>query len=138
MEANMRAIVFGLLCLVSAICAPSFVPTGARADEAEDRAAKLVTGALGKVVRDENAPGKPVVEVRLYFMEGADAGLKELAALKDLKELGLNFSDTTDAGLKDLAALNQLQEFHLRQTKVTDAGLKGLAELKQLRSLDLG
>ena len=45
----------------------------------------------------------------------------------------------TDAGLKELAALKQLQSLDLIGcNKVTDAGLKELAALKQLQSLNLG
>ena len=40
----------------------------------------------------------------------------------------------TDAGLKELAAFKELTELDLRATKVTGAGLKGLATHKALRS----
>ena len=43
----------------------------------------------------------------------------------------------TDAGLKELAGLKNLQSLNLDDTKVTDAGLKELAGLKSLQSLDL-
>ena len=45
-----------------------------------------------------------------------------------LKMVDLVFSKVTDAGLKELARLKQLQSLWLGGTKVTDAGLK---ELKQ-------
>jgi internalin A len=66
-----------------------------------------------------------------------DAGLKELAALKELRALDLTDTKVTDAGLKELAALKQLQALRLFDTRVTDAGLKELAALKQLRTLGL-
>ena len=42
-----------------------------------------------------------------------DAGLKELAVLKDLQVLDLFHTQVTDAGLKELAGLKSLQELHL-------------------------
>jgi len=51
----------------------------------------------------------------------------------------LNLSDTTmgDAGLKELAGLKNLTSLSLLRTKVTNAGLEGLAGLKQLTALSL-
>ncbi len=43
----------------------------------------------------------------------------------------------TDAGLKELAGLKNLQSLSLGRTKVTDVGLKELAGLKSLQTLDL-
>ena len=52
--------------------------------------------------------------------------------------LDLSFSGMTDAGLKELASLKQLTSLYLGGTQVTDAGLKELAPLKQLTYLELG
>jgi len=89
--------------------------------------------------RDDKAEGKPVRSVDLGLCDVTDAGLKELAALKQLQSLNLiRCEKVTDAGLKELAALKQLQSLDLRGCdKVTDAGLKELAALKQLQSLKL-
>jgi len=43
----------------------------------------------------------------------------------------------TDAGLAELADLKQLNWLSLHGTKVTDAGLKELKDLKQLTTLGL-
>jgi internalin A len=43
----------------------------------------------------------------------------------------------TDAGLKELAALKNLQWLEPGGTKITDAGLKELAGLKNLQWLNL-
>jgi hypothetical protein len=70
-----------------------------------------------------------------------DAGLKELAKLKQLQMLDLHFTQVTGAGLKELAELQQLQTLQLVNNRVTDAGMKGLAELNQIQTLvleDLG
>jgi internalin A len=64
-----------------------------------------------------------------------DAGLKELAGHKNLQWLDLSYTQVTDAGLKELAGLKSLKELDLRVTKVTDAGLKELVALKNLQRL---
>jgi Leucine-rich repeat (LRR) protein len=83
----------------------------------------------------------PTVDVPFgldFFQSDAtDAGLKELAHLKNLAKLSLMFTKVTDAGLKELAPLKNLAELDLFDTKVTDAGLKELAPLKNLVSLNL-
>jgi uncharacterized protein (TIGR03067 family) len=66
-----------------------------------------------------------------------DAGLKELAGLKNLQSLNLDFTPVSDAGLRDLAGLQSLQHLSVMGTKVSDAGLKELAGLKNLQSLNL-
>ncbi len=57
-----------------------------------------------------------------------DAGLKELAGLKNLTALDLHTTEVTDAGLKELAGLTTLTMLNLDRTKVTDAGLKELVD----------
>jgi internalin A len=108
-----------------------------RADDAEDNAVKTIQKLGGRVTRDENAEGKPIVRAELGFTKMTDAGLKELTGLKKLKELFLHRTEVTDAGLKELAAFEHLETLYLGGTKVTDAGLKELSGLKQLRVLDL-
>jgi poly(3-hydroxybutyrate) depolymerase len=66
-----------------------------------------------------------------------DAGLKEVATLKQLRALHLGNTKVTDAGLKTLAGLEHLEILALNGAQVTDPGLKALAALKQLRSLNL-
>ena len=80
------------LCLCSA----------GRADDAEDKAVAFVEKLGGKVTRDEKAPGKPVITVSLNDTKVTDAGLKELATLKNLTTLDLGFTKVTDAGVKEL------------------------------------
>ena len=65
-----------------------------------------------------------------------DAGLKELAGLKNLQSLNLAYTKVTDAGLKELAGAEELAiRCTFTHTKVTDAGLKELAGLKSLQTL---
>jgi hypothetical protein len=65
-----------------------------------------------------------------------DAGLRELAAFKNLTFLSLPES-VTDAGLKELAPLKTLTKLYLKPTKVTDVGLRELAPLANLTELTL-
>jgi hypothetical protein len=66
-----------------------------------------------------------------------DAGLKELAALEQLRLLDLRGGRMTDAGLKDLSACQRLQALDLTGTQVTDEGLKEIARLPRLQALYL-
>ena len=68
---------------------------------------------------------------------GTAAGVKELAAAKQLSQLGLALTALGDEGVKDLAALAQVKALNLGGTRITDAGLKALAALKQLEALGL-
>ena len=66
--------------------------------------------------------------IALYLSGAAvtDAGLKELASLKNLTTLDLSATKVTDAGLKELTALKNLAALILSDTQVTDAGVKEL------------
>jgi hypothetical protein len=66
-----------------------------------------------------------------------DAGLKDVAKLKNLKSLDLGGTRITDLGLKDVAKLQKLEDLDLSSTKITTAGLREVAKLKNLTSLDL-
>ena len=66
-----------------------------------------------------------------------DAGLRELAGLKNLSTLDLAWTNVTDAGMKELAALKNLSTLDLSATKVTGAGMRELAALKDLTNLYL-
>ena len=60
-------------------------------------------------------------------MNVTDAGLKELAGLKDLQSLNLHHTQVTDAGMKELAGLKGLHTLRLDNTSITEGGLKELA-----------
>ncbi len=106
--------------------------------DAEAKGVAAVERLGGTVTRDEERPGKPVVEVHLGFSQATDADLKELAGLKRLQVLALPHTAVTDAGLKELAALPALRKLYLNDTGVTDAGMKELARLRSLQTLYLG
>src|SRR5687768_11468193 len=89
----------------------------ARADEAS--AVKAIKNLGGKVTRDDKLPGKPVIGANLFDTQVTDAGLKELADLKQLTSLYLGqCSLVTDAGLKELKDLKQLTSLNLFATNV--------------------
>jgi hypothetical protein len=114
---------------------PSWTTICVRADEAEGKAVNAIQKLGGRITRDMKATDNPIVSVDLGKTKVTDAGLKDLAGLKQLQWLNLTKTQVTDAGLKHLAGLKQLRELDLRNIKVTDAGLKHLAGLKQLRLL---
>ena len=66
-----------------------------------------------------------------------DAGLAELASMKNLRRLHLEHTPVTDAGLVHVAGLHDLEYLNLYATSVTDAGLAHLAPLTHLRRLYL-
>jgi hypothetical protein len=111
---------------------------GGTSPEAEAKSAGEVERLGGKVIRDEDRPGRPVVEVRLSYTKAGDSDLKALAGLKRLRLLALSFTPVTDEGLKNLSALKGLEGLYLNDTEVTDARLRDLAGLKGLRTLYLG
>src|SRR5262245_3500831 len=106
------------------------------ADEAA--AVKAIEKLGGRVTRDDNRPGKPVVAVNLFGAKVTETGLKELKELKSLQALKLSGIKVTDVGLRELKELKSLQSLSLIDTQVTDAGLKELKQLKGLRDLRLG
>src|SRR5688572_16503559 len=118
----MRSIL--LLSWVICLAAPL-----ARADDAADKAADKVAARGGIVVRDQNAPGRPVVEVNFTGVAAAEAGFVELVRSVfgnvPLKGMG----QTTDADLEALPDLPHLQKLNVGYTKVTDEGLITLVQL---------
>lgn len=76
-----------------------------------------------------------VVALSVRYSKVGDAGLKELAPLKNLTKLNLEHTKVTDAGLHHLAAFPKLRSLDLRDTQVTDEGLKHLVGLSELREL---
>jgi hypothetical protein len=66
-----------------------------------------------------------------------DAGLEQVARMKNLSRLHLERTGLTDAGLEHLAGLPELAYLNLYGTKVTDAGLACLKADPKLRQLYL-
>jgi internalin A len=113
-------------------------PTVARVDEAEDRSVAFVKKLGGRVYRADYKPGRPVIGVDLVQSKITDAGLGQLAGLRELTKLQLHNTSIGDTGLQELAVFKQLQELTLDGTKISPAGLRALAGLNQLSWLGLG
>ena len=121
------------LVLLTALMASGPV---ARADKAEDEAAKLIEAAGGSVVRNPGQPGKPVIGVVLPPKTG-NAELKALATFKTLLAVSAHcpFTDATATEVAERKTLVQLVLFDAKG--VTDAGLKDIAGLTNLKQLVL-
>jgi Leucine-rich repeat (LRR) protein len=113
------------------------VPSLLKADEAEDKAVKLIEKLKGKYERDKDAGGRPIIFIELGYTKVTDPDIEELTSLKKLTQLDICGTKLTEAGLKEVAKLQQLRWLALDETKVTEAGLKEVAQLKQLESLYL-
>jgi RNA polymerase sigma factor (sigma-70 family) len=67
--------------------------------------------------------------------QATDAGVKELARLKELRTLTLIGPDVTDASVKELVALRKLKKLQFHSPRITGESLKALATLPQLEEL---
>jgi internalin A len=120
-----------------------FAALGASYDTTTDPRTKQAIHAflMPKTTQDHDLktlPNPPFAfTLNLTLTQVGNAGLKELAVLKNLTTLKLSNTAVTSAGLKELAALKNLTDLDLRNTEVTDAGVKELAALKNLTHLDL-
>jgi hypothetical protein len=100
-------------------------------------------GRISWLHRAQGAGGKrpltsaDVIALDLAGTSVTDAGLKELADLRNLHSLNLNNTEVTDKGLKELARFKRLETLNLDSCHVTDAGLRELAELSGLKVLTL-
>lgn len=113
-------------------------PARSRAEDAEEKALKVVERRGGSVRREGNMSKGAVIEVNLHGSSIPDDDLKELVAFKKLVVLDLyRCTKVTDAGVKDFGALKDLQVIVLAHTQVTDASVKRLATCKSLTRLDL-
>ena len=67
-------LVLGLILVISMGCSRPAPPTENTPEDTEDMAVAFVEKLGGKVIRDENQPGKPVVEVDLTARKATDVG----------------------------------------------------------------
>jgi Leucine-rich repeat (LRR) protein len=100
--------------------------------------AALATKFAGKLTRDAEAEGQPIVGVEIHNAQLTDRDLGQLRDLKMLRKLNLDgCAGLTDAGLPYLANLTALQELDLGHTRVKGDGLVHLKGLKELTRLFL-
>jgi len=113
------------LLLSLTVCLAAY---GQEPADQEEQAVSAILKLGGKVERDENLPGRPVVGVDLRITNITDSDLKNLKGLKGLQVLDLSRNEITDAGLKNLQELKGLQMLRLSATPITAAGLKDLKQ----------
>jgi internalin A len=126
----------------------------------EEKAIALLTKFRYRFVRDEDQPGKPVIEVRIVGRQVEDEVFKQLPTLKELRSLrictygsnvdlaltglkdmkklrrlNLEMCDLTDFSTKQIGMATGLRDVNIRYTRTTDAMLKELGGLKQLQKL---
>src|SRR6266705_2502665 len=80
----------------------------------------------GRIKREDNNSGKPVVEVDLSLSQVTDSDLTGLKQFKRLMVLNLSHcSKVTNVGLKELKELKQLRSLNLIHCEnVKDAGIE--------------
>lgn len=83
------------------------------------------------------AVGEQLVWLNLANTSVTDAGLKVLAAFKNLRRLHLEKTGVGDEGLASVKGLAEIQYLNLYGTKVTDKGLATLSGLKKLKNVYL-
>jgi hypothetical protein len=79
----------------------------------------------------------PIVEKAVREDPKKPTGELTEADLAKVTQLVLSATQITDAGLKDVAKLKNLKDLDLRAAQITDAGLKDIAKMQQLRRLRL-
>jgi hypothetical protein len=130
-----------ILTVVVTLMMPPFVTMAAQDSAtamADEAAALLAVEKLGgKVTRDVELPGMPVVAVNLFGADVTNAALKEFKDLTCLRTLNLDDTRVTDEGLQYLKDLPCLRTLYLAGTRVTNHGLKELKNCQSLRKLDL-
>lgn len=107
-------------------------------NEAEDRAVAAIEKLGGKVERDKNKPGSPVVSVNLSSLKVTNKDLEHLKELHALESLDLSLNPITDGGLMHLKDMKRLRSLQLAFTNITGAGLEHLEGLSQLENLHVG
>lgn len=117
---------------------PGDVQAGPSGDSARDRALAMVKSLGGEVRLDEQAAGRPIVEIRLLTTRVTDDQLGELRALWSLRILDLTQTRISDAGLARLRGHEGLRSLLVLDTRVTDRGLEHIATMSGLEKLLVG
>ena len=128
-----QPVVLGLLVLMCA--GPPAHSQQPPAGPDPDRIIAEVQRLGGRIERDENRQGKPIIGIDLKGRDLDDSGLAAFRGLTGLRELNLRGTLITDAGLVHLQGLQSLESLDLSETRITDAGLEQLAHLENLSEL---
>ena len=104
---------------------------------AQEQTVAAIEQSGGSVTRDLQAEGHPITKVVLDGKPVADAKLRDLNGLAELRDLILRQTHITDAGLVHLGTMGQLRVLDLDDNRVSDTGLMHLGALTSLRGLYL-
>jgi hypothetical protein len=107
-------------------------------DQAPDRVVALVERLGGQIERDDTAPGRPIVGIRLATTRVSDDDLGTLRSLSSLRSLDLAQTHISDAGLDLLRGHEGLRSLVLFDTRVSDRGFASIATLTHLETLVVG
>ena len=107
-------------------------------DPERDPVVRLVERLGGQLRRDEGAPGRPIVEIRLSTTSVTDDQLGELRGVASLRSLDLSQTRISDVGLARLRGHQGLRSLLLFDTKVTDKGLEHISTMNALETLGVG
>jgi hypothetical protein len=118
------------LALVSVACAP-----GSDADQA--RAVTAIEQLGGRLVRDAQRDGNPVVKADLAGTRVSDRDLESLRGLSQLHHVVLRGTGITDLGLPQVTTAGKLRNLELDGTAISDSGMPSIGRLISLRDLRL-
>lgn len=106
--------------------------------QAQAAAIAVIEHVGGKVERDPQLAGQPVVYIDFYRNKRVtNADLATLEAFTQIRKLRLSHTRISDDGLMHLKGLRQLETVYFENNPITDAGLDHLRELPNLRELGL-
>lgn len=103
----------------------------------QTQAIAAIEGRAGRVERDKERPGAPVIRVMLGDPRTSDSDLVPLIRLAAVQLLVIAPCAVTDSGLENLERLADLRALYLSGNRVTDNGLRHLRRLERLEILDL-
>jgi hypothetical protein len=125
-------------CALACLAAGELRAQAPERDPGADRIVALVERLGGQIERNLQAPGQPVVGIRLATTRVTDNELGTLRSLSTLRSLDLAQTRISDAGLALLRGHEGLRSLVLFDTYVTDRGCASIATLKGLEALAIG
>ena len=107
----------------------------------EEKLALAIIDQLGgKIERDLNVPGKPIVGINMANTKTDDAGLQQIKWLTSVKSINLH--ECNEVGDAGLAAIGQMENLEFIQLfgchQISDNGFRYLGGMKKLKSLWIG
>ena len=103
----------------------------------EQHAIESIKRNGGLVLPSPGGDNQWEVQFQLRGRNLSDAGLADIAKLKNIIELNLRDTKITSDGLIHLKELNKLTRLHLERTNVDDKGIAYLKDLTKLQYLNL-